>query len=809
MNDNPAHLAGVDGPSLEGAVRSALAPADPASERARFEALAAVVRGALEQRWLRTTLAESARRGRRVHYLSMEFLIGRTLTNAVDALGLTTACVQHAGGDAGAWRELVEQEPDAALGNGGLGRLAACFLDSLATLDIPAIGYGLRFRYGMFAQAIRDGRQVELPDLWLQAGDSWSIPRSDLHFTVGFGGRVEANGTLRRWLPDVTVVALAHDMVVPGHGTDHVATLRVWDARANEPLDFSAFAHGDYAAADARRREADVLTFLLYPDDSTPAGLELRLKQEYLLVSASLQDILARDRAENGTLAGIGRRIAIHLNDTHPALAVPELLRLLVDENGMSWDGAWAECLPAFSYTNHTLMPEALETWPVRVLQSLLPRHLELIYEINHRFLAGVRERFPGDEGLIARVSLIDEHGERRVKMAPLSIVASQRVNGVSKLHSDLMVRTIFADYARIFPDRFINVTNGVTPRRWVAQANPPLAALLDRRIGEGWRRDLGRLQDLAGSADDAELQAAVAAAKRANKVALATRLRTELGIDVDVDSLFDVQAKRFHEYKRQLLNILQVVARYQRIIAAPWQPLQPRTVIFSGKAATAYVAAKSFIGLIHDVARVVNTDPRVGGRLKVVFLPNYGVSVAEALIPAADLSQQISTAGTEASGTGNMKFALNGALTIGTWDGANIEIAEAAGAENLFIFGLKADEVARLRAGGYEPRRYVERDPVLKAVLDGIGGGQFSPGDPGRYRALAESLQYHDHYCLLADFASYVAAQDQVDRAFADRPGWTAKVIRNIAAMGWFSTDRTIAEYAQKVWNVPARPVS
>jgi glycogen phosphorylase len=800
--DSAASLEAALAPALAGAI----APARPTSLRARFEGLTSILRGELDERWLETSVAEAGRGLRRVHYLSMEFLIGRTLTNAVDALGLLPACVAAAGTDPGRWRELVEQEPDAALGNGGLGRLAACFLDSLATLDIPAIGYGLRFRYGMFAQQIRDGRQVELPDLWLQGGDSWGVDRSDLHYPVGFGGRVEANGARRRWVPGLVVDALAHDLIVPGAATRHVATLRVWDAKASDPLDFSAFAHGDYATADARRREADVLTFLLYPDDSTPAGLELRLKQEYLLVSASLQDIVARDFAEGGDLTGIGGRTAIHLNDTHPALAVPELLRLLIDERGMVWDAAWAECCRAFSYTNHTLMPEALETWPVRVIETLLPRHLELIYEINHRFLALVRDRFPGDEALIGRVSLIEERGERRVKMAPLSIVASGHVNGVSKLHSDLMVQTIFADYARIFPERFLNVTNGVTPRRWLAQANQPLAAELDRRIGAAWRRDLTHLRELAAAATDPTLHAELAAAKRTNKLALAERLRRDLGIEVDVDSLFDVHAKRFHEYKRQLLNVLQVVARYQRIIAAPWQQITARTVIFSGKAATAYVAAKSFIGLIHDVAAVVNSDPRVGQRLKVVFLPNYGVSVAEALIPAADLSQQISTAGTEASGTGNMKFALNGALTIGTWDGANIEIAEAAGAENLFIFGLRTEDVARLREAGDDPRRYVTQNPTLKNVLDGIAGGQFSPADPFRYRALVESLLHHDRYCVLADFASYLAAQDAVDRAFGERSAWSEKVVRNIAAMGWFSTDRTIADYARLVWNVPCR---
>ena len=557
----------------------------------------------------------------------------------------------------------------------------------------------------MFAQVIRDGRQVEHPDAWLQGGDHWSIARQDVHFPVCFGGIVEGEPGARLWRPAEVVEAEAYDFIVPGHGTDRVATLRLWQARSVEALDFAAFSRGEFHAAAAPRTRAEAMNSVLYPDDSTLAGRELRLKQEFLLVSASLQDIVARHLREHGTLNNLADRAAAHLNDTHPALAVPELIRLLVDEHEMTWAQAWAQCERVFSYTNHTLMPEALETWPVSMLEHLLPRHLQIIYEINHRFLVIARERCGDDTALIERVSLIHENGERRIRMAPLSIVASHKVNGVSQLHSALMVQTIFADYARIFPGRFTNVTNGVTPRRWVAQANGALASVLDGTIGRQWRLNLDLLREFTRFDNDATVRDAVLAVKHENKVRLANRIGRDLGIMVDPVSLFDVQVKRMHEYKRQLLNVLRVIAAYQRIISNPAVQDLPRTVIFAGKAASSYHTAKAVIQLIHDVARVINNDPRVGDRLKVVFVPNYGVSVAERIIPAADLSEQISTAGTEASGTGNMKFALNGALTIGTWDGANIEIAHAVGEQNIFIFGLRAEQVAKQRALGYDPQ--------------------------------------------------------------------------------------------------------
>jgi starch phosphorylase len=757
------------------------------------------------------TLREDRETGaKRVHYLSMEFLMGRALTNALAALGLTDALREAAKATGRNWIDILEHERDAALGNGGLGRLAACFLDSMASLGLPAFGYGLRYEYGMFAQRIHDGKQTEEPDDWLRNGNPWELPRPEVRFRVGFGGRVVSEGPDRRWEPAEELDANAYDFIVPGHGTRRVAVLRTWQAAPTQPIDFIAFSKGEYELAGKAKHEAETINWVLYPDDSTLAGRKLRLRQEYFLVSASLQDLIARHLSEHGRLDSLADKAAIHLNDTHPALAVPELLRLLIDEHGMSWEAALAQCEHALSYTNHTLMPEALETWPVRMLEELLPRHLEIIYEFNARWLAHVRRSFPTDEELIARVSLVDETGERRVAMAPLSIIASHRTNGVSALHSELMVETIFSDYAKILPKRFCNVTNGVTPRRWLAQANPPLAAILDRRLGRGlgsgpdWRTHLERLAELAPLAKDAGLQAEIFAAKQKNKKRLAERIRRELGLPISETSLFDVHIKRIHEYKRQLLNVLHVVARYQAITAEPERDWLPRTVVFAGKAASAYMMAKLIIRLIHDVARVVNSDPRVDGRLRVVFLPNYSVSLAEVIIPAADLSEQISTAGTEASGTGNMKFALNGALTIGTWDGANIEMAEAVGREHFFIFGLDADQVQTLRAEGYTPREHYEANPILRRVLDAIGNGEFSPHDEHRYRALVDNLLNRDVYLLLADFADYVVSHNRVDRLYMQREVWLEHAILNIAGMGNFSSDRTIREYARNIWGMP-----
>ncbi|WP_240660591.1 glycogen/starch/alpha-glucan phosphorylase [Inhella crocodyli] len=816
--------------SLQSAFKTALArelsqaPGTPSKE-AILRAAAHACRDLLNERWVSTQQQDNQRGEaapvRRVHYLSMEFLMGRALGNALAALGLDKvmqeALDQHAGGVA--LGDVIEREPDAALGNGGLGRLAACFLDSFAELGLPSFGYGLRYQYGMFAQGIDGGRQVESPDDWMRMGAPWEIIRPERRYPVRFGGRVVSDSSNaghaggRRWVGGEVIMAQAYDFIVPAHHSERVSTLRQWHASSANPIDFQAFCRGDYIEASRHRVAADALNWVLYPDDSTEAGRELRLKQEAFLVSASLQDLIARHLREYGTLLNLGKLNAIHLNDTHPALAPAELMRLLVDEHALSWDAAWKITRQAVSYTNHTLMPEALETWPVRMFEALLPRHLEIIYEINHHFLEEVKAKAPGDTALLRRVSIIDEgseHGgnERRVRMAALSIVASHRVNGVAKLHSDLCVQTIFADYACLYPDRFHNVTNGVTPRRWLAQANPGLSNLLDAEIGRGWRKNLADLSKVGKLAGDAELQRAFQAVKRENKEKLAALIRTQLGTVVNPASLFDVQIKRIHEYKRQLLNILHVIARYQAILASPNKAPDgldwvPRTVVIAGKAASAYHMAKLIIQLAHDVARVVNSDPRVGDKLKLVYLPNYGVSLAETIIPAADLSEQISTAGTEASGTGNMKFALNGAITIGTWDGANIEMAEAMGVLNMFVFGLRAEGVQKMKQLGYDPKLYIEENRQLKAVMDAIGNGTFSSGDPERYRAIVDNLTHRDGYMLMADFADYVAAQSRVDALFRQSAAWSERAIRNVAGMGWFSSDRTIAEYVERVWSL------
>ena len=780
---------------------------DGASPEACLWAAAHASRELLAERWIRTQAADSTNKAaRRVHYLSMEFLMGRALGNAVAALGLDDELRSASEAAGRALPDVLEREADAALGNGGLGRLAACFLDSFATLGLPSFGYGVRYQYGMFAQQIAGGRQVEAPDDWLKRGNPWEIQRPELRWLVGFGGRVQADGSGRRWLPAERVVATAFDFIVPGHGTERVSTLRQWHATSEQPIDFAAFCRGEHLASGRERLSADMLNWVLYPDDSTPAGREMRLKQEFLLVSASLQDMLARHLREGRALHDFGRQNSVHLNDTHPALVPVELMRLLVDEHGLVWDEAWALTQQAVSYTNHTLMPEALETWAVPLFEALLPRHMEIVYEINRRFLDEIRARFPGDDELVRRLSLISEGGERRVRMASVSVLASHKVNGVSALHSELCVKTIFADFAKLYPERFTNVTNGVTPRRWLMQANPGLSALIDAQIGEGWRADAGELKELARHAHKKSLQAAFMKTKRANKERLAALVRRDLGLVIDPASLFDVHIKRIHEYKRQLLNLLHVVARYQAIVAHPAADWVPRTIIFAGKAASAYQTAKSIVHLIHDVARVVNSDPRVGDKLKLVFLPNYSVSLAEVILPAADLSEQISTAGTEASGTGNMKFALNGAITIGTWDGANIEMAQSMGEDNMFVFGLRADAVTRIKALGYDARLYVEENHQLKRVLDMIAGGAFSPGEPERYRGLIDALLNRDTYLLMADFADYVATQGRVDALWRDKPAWAACAIRNVAAMGPFSSDRTIREYVEKVWTAPKR---
>jgi len=781
-----------------------------ASHTEIMHAVAQVAREQLSQRWVEGDTADRNAKARRVYYLSMEFLIGRTMSNALAALELKGEMGQAARDHACSLEDLASTEADAALGNGGLGRLAACFLDSMATLELPSFGYGIRYEFGMFKQSIQGGRQVEHPDPWLEDGTPWEFPRSGVHYPVRFGGWVEpaAEPSLTpTWRPAGEVNAKAYDMVIPGHGTQRVSTLRLWKAVAPSQIDLHAFNTGDYARAAEFKNQYENISWVLYPNDSTPAGRELRLRQEYFFTSASIQDILARHLAEHGRLTNLSDKVAIHLNDTHPAIGVAELMRLLVDEHGFGWHAAWAITKKVFSYTNHTLMPEALETWPVALMQHVLPRHLDIIFRINAEFLAEAAAHRPGDNEFLARLSLVDERGERRVRMANLSIVGSHKINGVSALHSNLLTQTIFADFASLWPERFTNMTNGVTPRRWLAQANPSLASLIDSTIGSGWRLDLDQLKRLAPHAEREDFCSAFLAVKHANKARLAAHIRTTTGLVVDPASLFDVQVKRIHEYKRQLLNVLQVVARYQAMLADPGVQWTPRTVIFAGKAASSYAAAKDVIRLIHDVGQVINHDPRIGGRLKLVFVPNYGVSVAEVIMPAADLSEQISTAGTEASGTGNMKLALNGALTIGTDDGANIEIREQVGDDNIFIFGLSTAEVAHSRAAGYQPLRLYEENPRIKAVLDAIAGGQFSEEEPGRYRALVDSLLWGgDRYMLLADFDGYVAAQARVDALYNEPQAWARKAIANVSGMGFFSSDRTIREYANQVWGLAAK---
>ncbi len=778
-------------------------PAD-ASRTELMQAVSQVAREQLSKRWVATQALERNAKARRVYYLSMEFLMGRTLGNALAALNLNEAATAGVAAHAQRLEDVADAEADAALGNGGLGRLAACFLDSMATLGLPSFGYGIRYEYGMFAQEIQNGCQVEYPDPWLADGTAWEFPRSGLTVPVRFGGWVEHSGGKAVWRPAAEVAAKACDMVIPGHGTQKVSTLRLWKAVAPAHIDLHAFNTGDYARAAGVKNEYENISWVLYPNDSTPAGRELRLRQEYFFVAASMQDIVQRHLDEHRTLDNLADKVAIHLNDTHPAIGVAELMRLLCDEHGLAWEPAWALCTRIFSYTNHTLMPEALETWPVGLMQHVLPRHLEIIFRINQEMLDQAARVRPGDLGFLARLSLIDEHGERRVRMANLSIVGSHKVNGVSALHSDLLVKTIFADFAALWPERFINMTNGVTPRRWLAQANPGLAGLLDDTLGTSWRLDLDQLQQLRDFKNNATFREEFLHIKRANKLRLAEYIDRVTGIALNPGSLFDVQVKRIHEYKRQLLNVLHVVTRYQAILAAPHKDWVPRSVIFAGKAASSYHMAKTIIRLIHDVGAVINNDARVAGRLKVVFVPNYGVSVAEVIMPGADLSEQISTAGTEASGTGNMKLALNGALTIGTDDGANIEIRQNVGDDNIFIFGLRTPEVMATRQAGYQPMRLYEANPQLKAVLDAISGGAFSADEPTRYRGLVDSLLWGgDHYLLLADYASYVQAQDRVDALYKTPADWATRAIANVAGMGVFSSDRTIQGYAHQIWNV------
>ncbi len=778
-----------------------------------YMALAYTVRNRLIKRRINTVKTYIEQDVKSVYYLSLEFLLGRQLGKNLLNLGLydsTSQALQELGIKL---EELIEQEAEPGLGNGGLGRLAACFLDSLATLEIPARGYGLHYDFGIFHQAIDRGWQVECPDLWLRLGNPWEIPRPEYRVEVKFGGHTEAyldaSGRYRvRWLSHQTVFGTPYDLLIPGYHNNTVNSLRLWSARASEEFNFQVFNVGDYNRAVADKIFSENITKVLYPNDNTPQGRELRLQQQYFFVACSLHDIIRLFLRNHDNFACFPEKVAIQLNDTHPALGIAELMRLLVDEYLLEWDQAWQITQKTFAYTNHTLMPEALECWPVSLFGRLLPRHLEIIYEINHRFLKQVRQQYPHDWARLGRLSLIGEESEKSVRMAHLACVGSHSINGVAALHTQLLQQDLLRDFWELWPEKFNNKTNGVTPRRWLLLTNQRLVNLISTKLGSYWMGDLESLRQLENLVEEPSFRDSWYRIKQNNKRELAAYIHRHNGIEVNPDSLFDVQVKRIHEYKRQLLNVLYIITLYNQIKTNPQRSLLPRTFIFGGKAAPGYYRAKLIIKLIHSVADLVNNDPDVGDRLKVVFLANYNISLGERVYPAADLSEQISTAGKEASGTGNMKFALNGALTIGTLDGANIEIREAVGAENFFIFGLTAEEVTRLKAQGYNPRHYYNTNPSLRQAIAQIDSGYFSSGDPDLFRPLVDSLLHRDEYLLFADYQAYVDCQELVSKAYLNREQWTRMSILNVARMGQFSSDRTMTEYAAEIWKVKPVPI-
>jgi glycogen phosphorylase len=778
-----------------------------------YMALAFTVRDRMLHRWISTAETYTKHGSRTVAYLSAEFLMGPHLGNNLVNLGIYDE-VREAVGELGLdFNDLIACEDEPGLGNGGLGRLAACFLDSMATLEIPSIGYGIRYEFGIFQQDIVDGWQVERTDKWLRFGNAWEIPRPEWAVEVKLGGSTETyidhEGRSRvRWAPLRTVSGVPYDTPILGYRVNTANTLRLWRAEALESFDFSAFNSGDYYGAVSQKVVSENLSKVLYPNDEGLKGKELRLEQQYFFVCCSLQDMMRILRVQQFSVTRFHEKFAVQLNDTHPSIAVAELMRLLVDEHALDWDTAWSITRKTFGYTNHTLLPEALEHWPIAVFAKVLPRHMEIVYEINARFLEEVRIRFLGDDARIVRMSLIDENGGRYVRMAHLACVGSHAVNGVADLHSQLLKQNLLKDFYDLWPEKFSNKTNGVTPRRWLALTNPRLAALICEAIGDGWVKDLGKLVELEKFAGDEQLQKAWRDIKRANKEDLAVLVRDRTGVSVDPDSLFDVQVKRIHEYKRQHLSVLHIISLYHRIKSDPHFEVQPRTFIFGGKAAPGYYAAKLIIKLITAVADVVNRDPQVHDRLKVVFLPNFNVTSGQRVYPAADLSEQISTAGKEASGTGNMKFCMNGALTIGTLDGANIEIRHEVGAENFFMFGLSAAEVEALRRDGYRPTAFYESNPELRQVIDLIRDGFFSRGDAAQFRPLVDGLLNWDTYMLLADFQSYIDCQAQVAHAYEDATHWTRMSILNVARSGLFSSDRTVREYADDIWRVPRVPI-
>jgi starch phosphorylase len=776
-----------------------------------YGALAYTVRDRLLRRWIESHKTYSCKAVKRVCYLSAEFLMGRNLGNGLINLKLYETVAQAIEESGLNLADLLEQEEDPGLGNGGLGRLAACFMDSLATLEIPAIGYGIRYEFGIFHQKIQDGWQVEVPDQWLRLGNPWELPHRNESVVVKLGGYTEAyhddKGHYRvSWIPDRTVLAVPYDTPVPGYNTNTVNVLRLWKAEASDEFNFDAFNAGNYDRAVEDKMTSETISKVLYPNDNTPQGRELRLAQQYFFVAASLQDMIRRHLRVYPNLNNFHESFAIQLNDTHPTIAIPEMMRLFVDEHNFDWDTAWEITRRTCAYTNHTLMPEALERWPVRLLGPTLPRLLEIIYEINHRFLEDLRSWYPDDSGRLERLSIIEEQPEKSVRMAYLACVGSHAINGVAALHTELLKQDTLHDFYELWPEKFFNKTNGVTPRRWILLSNPKLAGLFTEKIGDGWLSELDQLRQLESYADDPQFQARWQAIKQENKTNLAKHIAQVTGIEVDPTSLFDIQVKRIHEYKRQHLAILHIITLYNWLKKNPSLDIQPRTFIFAGKAAPGYYMAKLIIKLVNAVGSVVNKDPDIRGRLKVVFLPNFSVSLAQRIYPAADLSEQISTAGKEASGTGNMKFSMNGALTIGTLDGANIEIREEVEPENFFLFGLTADGVATLKAKGYNPQDYYNGNAELKEVIDQIASGIFSPGEPDLFKPIVDHLLYQDEYMLLADYQAYVDCQKQVSQAYRDQKYWTRMAILNSVRMGKFSSDRTIREYCQEIWQ--AEPV-
>ncbi|ANL67264.1 glycogen phosphorylase [Rhizobium phaseoli] len=765
-----------------------------------------VVRDRIIDKWMASTREVYATGAKRVYYLSLEFLIGRLMRDAVSNLGLMEE-VRDALASLGVDVNVIAGlEPDAALGNGGLGRLAACFMESMATVDVPAYGYGIRYVHGLFRQQLADGWQVELPENWLAHGNPWEFERRESSYEIGFGGSVEFITTHDDqpryvWKPAERVIAAAFDTPAVGWRGKRVNTLRLWSAQPIDPILLDAFNAGDHIGALRESNKAESLTRVLYPADATPAGQELRLRQEFFFSSASLQDILRRHLQQYDDFTSLPDKVAIQLNDTHPAVSVAELVRLLCDVHGMDFEQAWEITRHTFSYTNHTLLPEALESWPVPLFERLLPRHMQIVYAINAKILLDARKTKNFSDSEIRSISLIEESGDRRVRMGNLAFIGSHSINGVSALHTDLMKVTVFADLHKLYPDRINNKTNGITPRRWLQQCNPGLTGLIREAIGDEFLDDAEKLRPLEAHASDPAFQQKFAAVKRANKVALSNLVASRMGVKLDPSAMFDIQIKRIHEYKRQLLNIIEAVALYDQIRSHPELDWVPRVKLFAGKAAPSYYNAKLIIKLINDVARTINNDPSVRGLLKVVFVPNYNVSLAEVMVPAADLSEQISTAGMEASGTGNMKFGLNGALTIGTLDGANVEMRDNVGEDNIVIFGLRADEVAKVRSDGHNPRAIIEGSRELSQALSAIGSGVFSPDDRNRYAALIDGIYSHDWFMVAADFDAYAQAQRDVDQIWTNQSAWYTKTINNTARMGWFSSDRTIRQYADEIW--------